>query len=99
MVLNMTSPEKYNFKWNSFSDHVLNLMRDMLLSPNYTDVTLVCDDGKLIRAHRTILRACSSVFNNILELSTQSNHPVIHLRGINHSELEPLIELIYTGHF
>ena len=93
----MTSSEKYNFKWNSFSDHVLCLMRDMLLSPNYADVTLVSDDGKLIRAHRTILQACSSVFNDILRVSTQSIHPVIYLRGITHSELEPLMELIYTG--
>ena len=96
-ILKMTSSENYNFKWNSFSDHVLSLMRDMLLSPNYADVTLVSDDGKLIMAHRTILQACSSVFNDILKVSTQSNHPVIYLRGINKSELEPLMELIYTG--
>lgn len=97
----MTSSEKYNFKWNSFSDHALNLMRDMLLSPSYADVTLVCDDGKPIRAHKTILRACSSVFNDILELSAPPNSShqpvVIFLRGIKHSEMEPLIDLIYTG--
>ena len=97
----MTSSEKYNFKWNSFSDHALSLMRDMLLSPSYADVTLVCDDGKPIRAHKTILRACSSVFKDILELSAppKSSHQpvVIFLRGIKHSEMGPLIDLIYTG--
>ena len=95
----MISPDKYNFKWNSFSDHLLNLMKDMLLSPSYADVTLVCEDRKPIKAHKTILRACSSVFNEIFDSSPQSsNQPaVIYLRGIKHAEMEALIDLIYTG--
>ena len=94
----MIGSEKLYFKWNSFSDHVLNLLRDMLMSPDYADVTLVCDDKKQIRAHKNILCASSPVFNDILQLTSRhSNHQVIYLRGIKHSEMESLVELIYTG--
>ena len=37
-------------------------MQEMLTSDEFTDVTLVTDDKKTIKAHRNILSACSPVF-------------------------------------
>ena len=71
-------------------------MSRLLVSEEFKDVTLVCDDGELIRAHRNILSICSPVLRNIL-LADRRNTPTIYLRGINHTEMEAIIKFIYLG--
>merc|ERR1711974_53544 len=44
-----------------------------------------------------ILSACSPVFKNILHLDSNNNNPIIYLRGIQYSEMEPIMQLIYLG--
>ena len=72
-------------------------MKDMMTSDSFTDVTLISDDKKQIKAHRNILSACSPVFKNILEMNSQNNHPIIYLRGIQYSEIESILQFIYLG--
>ena len=55
------------------------------------------DDKKQIKAHRNILGATNSVFKEILQINTNNNHPVIYLRGIQHSEMESILQFIYLG--
>jgi len=64
---------------------------------SFADVTLVTDDKKQIKAHRNILSACSSVFKDMLQINTNNNHPVIYLRGIQHSEIVSILQFIYLG--
>ena len=73
-------------------------MREMMTSDDFTDVTLVTDDKKTIRAHRNILSACSLVFKNILQMQITKSHPsVIYLRDIQYSEIESILQFIYLG--
>ena len=72
-------------------------MREMMTSDDFTDVTLVTDDKKTIKAHRNILSACSPVFKNILQMEINHSNPVIYLRGIQYSEIESLLQFIYLG--
>ena len=72
-------------------------MREMMKSDDFTDVTLVTDDKKTIKAHRNILSACSPVFKNILQMEINHSHPVIYLRGIQYSEIESILQFIYLG--
>ena len=72
-------------------------MREMMTSDDFTDVTLVTDDKKTIKAHRNILSACSPVFKNILQMEINNSHPVIYLRGIQYSEIESILQFIYLG--
>ena len=81
----------------SNSDYLSNIMREMIASEDFTDVTLVTDDKKTIKAHRNILSACSPVFKNILQMEITNNHPVIYLRGIQHTEMESIFQFIYFG--
>ena len=89
--------DKYTLTWQTYSDHLRGMMREMMTSGDFADVTLVCDDRKSIRAHRNILSACSLVFKDILQLPTQSNHPVIYLMGIQFSEIESILQFMYLG--
>ena len=90
-------PEQYSITWHSYSDHLRNLMQEMLGSDDFKDVTLVSDDKQSIKAHRNILSTCSPVFKNILQMEGQSNHPVIYLKGIKYSEIDAILKFIYWG--
>ena len=87
--------EKYTLTWNAYSDHLRDMMKEML-NDDFTDVTLVCEDRKYIKAHKNILSACSPVFKDIVKLE-QSSKQIIYLRGINFSELESIMQFIYLG--
>ena len=67
-------------------------MHEMMASDDFTDVTLVTDDKKTIKAHRNILSACSPVFKNILQFDCSNTNPIIYLRGIQYSEMESMGE-------
>ena len=70
----------------------------MMASSHFSDVTLVCEGRKKIRAHRSILCASSPVFRDLLEMEHTSNqHPIIYLRGVQFSEMEAILQFIYQG--
>merc|ERR1712133_174856 len=65
-------------------------------SDQLTDVTLVCDDKKQFKAHKIVLSACSTVFKSIINDLPQ-NSSVIYLRGIQHQEMESILQFMYLG--
>ena len=89
--------EKCAFTWHSYSDHLRDLLKEMSSNDSFSDVTLVTDDKKQIKAHRNILSACSSVFKEILQINTNNSHSVIYLRGVQHSEMASILQFIYLG--
>ena len=88
--------EKYNLNWHTYSDHLREMLHEMMKSDQLTDVTLVCDDKKQFKAHKIVLSACSSVFKSIINDLPQ-NSSVIYLRGIQHQEMESILEFMYLG--
>ena len=73
--------EKYNLNWHTYSDHLKEMLQEMMKSSDLSDVVLICDDKTQLKAHKIILSACSSVFRDILKDLPQNNS-VIYLRGI-----------------
>ena len=88
--------EKCSLTWNAYSDHLRDMMKELMMNDEFADVTLVSEDKKHIKAHRNILCACSPVFKDILKLD-QSAKQIIYLRGIHFSELESIMQFIYLG--
>ena len=84
------------FSWSNYIDHVHYKLHDMMKESDLTDVTIVSDDKKHFNAHKVVLKACSSVFQNIIEDLPQSNS-VIYLRGIQYQEIESILEYMYLG--
>ena len=93
--LKMTQ-EKYNLNWHTYSDHLREILHEMMKSNELTDVTLICDDKRQFKAHKIVLSACSSVFKSIIDDLPQ-NSSVIYLRGIQHQEMESILEFMYLG--
>ena len=88
--------EHYQIQWTEYSDHFQNSLQSLMLSSELTDVTLVCDDKKVLKAHKLVLSSCSSVFKNIIQ-SMPENNSMIYLRGIKHQEMESILQYIYIG--
>ena len=89
--------QKYTLTWHTYQDHLRGMMKNMITSEDFADVTLVTDDKQTVKAHRNILSACSSVFKDILQMETPNNHPVIYLRGIQYPEIESILQFMYLG--
>ena len=50
--------EKYSLKWHTYSDHLRNMMKEMMMNEDLFDVTLVTEDKKQVKAHINILSTC-----------------------------------------
>ena len=88
--------ENFNFTWHTYSDHLRKMLEKLKNDERSQDVTLVCADRKKIKAHQIVLKACSPVFSIILGENLQVN-PIIYLRGIQHEEIEAILQFMYLG--
>ena len=90
------SQKQHIFKWPTYSSHIGSLLQNLLKSNELKDVTLVCDDKRVLKAHKVVLSACSSVFKSIIDENPQTES-VVYLGGIKHKEMESILEFMYTG--
>jgi len=88
--------EKFNLMWHSFTDHLSEMLHNMMTSNELTDVTLVSEDMKKFKAHKIVLGACSPVFKSFIgDALTLS--PLIYLKGIQSQDIESILQFIYLG--
>jgi hypothetical protein len=92
----MNTSEKFCLKWNDFEANIRNSFRGLREEQDYFDVTLACDDGYQIEAHKIILSAGSPFFGEIFRKSKHP-HPFIYLKGINRLDLEHVVDFLYNG--
>ena len=59
-------------------------------------MTLACEDGQQMEAHKIILAASSPFFESILKRS-QHSHPWIYLRGFRSNDLMAILDFLYFG--
>jgi hypothetical protein len=92
----MNTSEKFCLKWNDFEANIRDSFRGLREEQNYFDVTLACDDGFHIEAHKIILSAGSPFFSEIFRKSKNPN-PYIYLIGIKRLDLEQVVDFLYNG--
>merc|ERR1712208_122620 len=63
---------------------------------DFVDVTLVCEDGQQVEAHKVILASSSPFFQKMLGRNKHP-HPLIYLRGIKSVDLLAILEFLYRG--
>ena len=88
--------ENYSLSWEGFPDHLQLMLRELLESEKFADLTLVCEDQTQFRAHQSVLSVSSPVLQRIIE-NCPSQHPLIYLRGIQSQEIQAVLQFIYTG--
>ena len=88
--------EKCSLTWHTYSDHLKIMMKEFMMNEDFSDVTLVTEDKKCIKANINILSACSPVFKDILKKEKNFNQ-ILYLRGIKFTEMESIMQYIYLG--
>ena len=95
-LANIMSSEKLCLKWNDFAENILSGFKELRNDKEFTDVTLACEDGQQIGAHRVVLTTSSPLFRNMLK-SNRHQHPLIYMRGVKFEDLVAIIDFLYCG--
>ena len=81
----------------NFQLNAARIVRRLSKDKDFTDVTIVCEDGVKFHAHKVIVSAASSLFKNGLIHSQHHHHPIIFLPFVTEPYFKHIINYIYCG--
>jgi len=88
--------EKLCLKWNDFQKNTNTAFGSLRNDNNFSDITLVCEDGEQVEAHKVILAASSPFFHTMLRRNKHP-HPLIYMRGVKSADLVAIVDFLYYG--
>ncbi|EDV97479.1 B-cell CLL/lymphoma 6 member B protein [Drosophila grimshawi] len=88
--------QQFCLRWHNHQTSLLSTLPILLDQSHLTDVTISAE-GRLLRAHRVVLSACSSFFMEIFRALEASNHPVIIIPGASFGAIVALLTFMYSG--
>ena len=88
--------DKLKLSWDEFEMFTTSTLTGLYMDQDFVDVTLACEDGKQMKAHKVVLSSCSSFFKNILLMNPHPS-PLIYLKGVKLSVLQAILKFIYLG--
>ena len=88
--------EKLRLQRNDFANNISSAFLNLSSDKDFTDVTLVCEDGQQVEAHKVVLVASSPFFLNILKRNKHP-HPLIYMRGVRPENLMAMVDFFYHG--
>lgn len=87
------SVELQSLRWNQ--PHLRTVFANLLQQARFCDVTLACDNGESLMAHRAVLCSCSEYFNRVL-YAVEKDTMVI-LKDCRFDDVKLIIEFMYNG--
>ena len=94
----MAVQQEYCLQHKNHQFNMLEMFDQLYKDEAMTDVTLMCDDGNSLKAHKIVLSSGSSYFKSIFDKLTSSNqYPIVILREISFEDLKIIVEFIYRG--
>lgn len=90
------SSEKLCLQWNEFQENISSSFKELREDKDFTDVTLVCEDGKRIKAHKVVLASSSPIFVGLLKKNFHP-HPLLYMRGLKSEDMIGVIDFLYCG--
>jgi len=88
--------EKLCLKWNDFQENAISAFGTLREDREFADVTLACEDGQQVEAHKVILASSSPFFLNLLR-SNKHPHPLIYMRGLKSDDIVAMVDFLYFG--
>ena len=88
--------ENVSLKLNEFQNNLKSSYRAVRKTEDFSDMTLVCEDGKQIAAHKMILSSSSTFFRDLLARNPHP-HPLVYMRAVQHITLASIVDFIYHG--
>ena len=94
LLLNSEMAEKLCLQWNDFQENVKSAFGHLRGTNDFADVTLACEDGRQVKAHKVILASLSPFFQRILKRNEHS-HPLIYMKGMKTDDLTAIVDFLY----
>ena len=88
--------EKLCLQWNGFQENIISAFGNLREDNNFSDVTLACEDGQQVEAHKVVLAASSPFFQKLLGRNKHP-HPLIYMRGMKSEDLLAIVDFLYHG--
>ena len=88
--------EKLCLQWNDFQENIKSAFGNLREDNDFADVTLACEDGQQVEAHKVILAASSPFFQKLLGRNKHA-HPLIYMRGVKFDDVLAIIDFLYRG--
>merc|ERR1712204_58611 len=88
--------EKLCLKWNDFQENAISAFGTLREDRKFADVTLACEDGHQVEAHKVILASSSPFFLNLLSRNRHP-HPLIYMKGLKSEDLVAMIDFLCCG--
>ena len=79
-----------------YSNFLVSILSYEVNSNNFADVTLVSNEMRAFKVHKSVLSANSPVMKQLL-LNNPHPEPIIYLHGVQDQELHTLLQLLYYG--
>ncbi|KAF2358254.1 BTB/POZ domain [Trinorchestia longiramus] len=92
----MEGVQELHFSWNEHKDFLTKALKQQRDSEQYCDISLVSNDGFVVRAHQAVLAAASGWFLRVLGRHAHS-HPTVVLDTVSLVLLKAIINYIYFG--
>ena len=81
---------------NGHSEKFKQSLHAMRNDPETSDVTLICEDLKVVKGHKMVLKSFSPVLREIIR-NIPVTSAVVYLKGINSIIMDPLLDFMYCG--
>ena len=88
--------EQLCLQWNDFQETILSSFKDLRQDKDFTDVTLACEDGQQVEAHKIVLTSLSPFFKSLLSRN-KHQHPIFYMRGVKLDQLFAVLDFLYCG--
>ena len=92
----VSTDQKLRLQWNDFKENFSSAVGDLRQGQDFTDVTLACEDGQQVEAHKVVLVGSSPFFQNLLK-RIKNPHPLIYMRGVTADNLMAMVDFFYHG--
>lgn len=84
-------------KWDYHRNHLQTMFLSQLDEGRFCDVTLACENGQTLKAHRSVLCACSTYFDKVLTSTTMGKDTLVILKDCKFTDMKLIIEFMYNG--
>ena len=88
--------QKLCLQWDDFQDNIKTAFGKLREVNDFADVTLACEDGQQVEAHKVILASSSPFFQKLLKRNGHP-HPLIYMRGVKSDNLLAIMDFLYNG--
>ena len=88
--------DKLCLQWNDFQDNIKSAFGNLREDNDFADVTMACEDGQQVEAHKVILADSSPFFQRLLGRNKHP-HPLIYMRGVKFDNLLAVLDFLCRG--